>query len=91
MKATSHLVRRDINQQGVSTGDANKWTVSRTSWVLSSTRELTSGGDSSSQLAAEVKVSLSKSSSLGSEFYSHDLFLSCTCHQIKLSNSPEQV
>ncbi len=89
MKATSHLVRRDINQQGVSTGDANKWTVSRTSWVLSSTRELTSG--SSSQLAAEVKVPLSESSSLGSEFYSHDLFLSCTCHQIKLSNSPEQV
>ncbi len=40
----------------VSTSDASKRTVSRRSGVLNSIRELTSGGDSSSQLAAEVKA-----------------------------------
>ena len=40
----------------VSSSDASKRTISRRTSMLSSIRELTSGGDSSSQLAAEIKA-----------------------------------
>lgn len=63
MKATSHLVRRVMNQQEC---------TSQASSVVS----IPTGGK--------------RSSSSGSKSSSHDLSLSCTCHQIRPSNALEQ-
>ena len=38
------------------TADASKWTIEQRTEVLCSVRQIASGGDSSAQLAAEVKA-----------------------------------